>query len=564
MDDKRFSVNDLPDTLKWKDVKEMLNSTPAPSQATSTSGETALTPEQLSGIVNPSDSSVSGGKLADMFGLPSGKDMASGGVTPVNPAYPFVNSPEDKLKYSQFLQDKASNKDDSNKFLADSLENSYLKQTPTMLAGVPYSESAPAQEDKTQESPAETGSPISKLNRAMASTPSRSLASSPSESKDVAPSDVLASSSVSPKNEDTEMKNALALAAQNRENVGWQTSLKDMMGGLASMGGLKVTPENKGLELMAANVDAPVAQIVTARDQLSKYLANQNAQAKADPNSDVSRAAQYVAMRGGMPAAMVKGKSANDLDDNMKNLASIKQHEESVQARKDIAQQHSDDLKLRYAELNQNRAIQASAKANEKQIAALGKTQQMMEQMRGNPAVQQAEKDIYAAAKVNSMVNLKGDPNKLDPQQVQLLASEVGKIATGGVPTAHELQGLNVSTIPSSLASVTQSFLNRPSAANKGEFVKSMQDYVNSLQKDAQKVITDRYGRVLEVSKGHLNPEDYQTLKTQYMGRFESPDVVAAISDDRVNKYVSDAANAGHTVTPDQVRLILSKKDSGK
>jgi hypothetical protein len=161
-------------------------------------------------------------------------------------------------------------------------------------------------------------------------------------------------------------------------------------------------------------------------------------------------------------------------------------------------------------------------KSTDKQNQALQQTTQMLESMRGNPAAAQAEKDIYAAQKINSMVNLYGDPNKLNPTQVQLLATEVAKIASGGVPTTHELQGLNPSTISSSLASLAEKVANKPESAKAGEFVKAMQDYTNSLTKDAKAVIQDRYGRVIETNRNRIGNDNYNTLQTNYVRRFDA------------------------------------------
>ncbi|MGJ8491084.1 hypothetical protein ACSFB2_12705, partial [Glaesserella parasuis] len=144
---------------------------------------------------------------------------------------------------------------------------------------------------------------------------------------------------------------------------------------------------------------------------------------------------------------------------------------------------------------------------------------------RGQPAMAQAEKDLYAAQKANSLANLYKDPNNLSPQQVQLLASEIGKIAQGGVTSQHELEAITPHTLNSQLAGITQKFTNQPSPANAAAFVKQYQDYANQLAKDAQKQIQDKYGRVIESKKGKLSDEDYQTLQNQYINRFKSDDI---------------------------------------
>jgi hypothetical protein len=309
--------------------------------------------------------------------------------------------------------------------------------------------------------------------------------------------------------EDTEMKNAMEQARSNRERANYMSSMSDLSSAIIGSGGADMSKNRiTSVDRDLATADQPLQDLNLQRDEYKKFLQNKDDREKNDPNSAVSKAMRDVLGKSGVKLPETATYAT------MEKLApQIMHHEEMQQKIKDRA--------LQYAQLNATKQLALSSKASDKQIAAAGKTQQMLEQMRGNPAVQQAEKDIYAASKVNSMVNLKSDPNQLDNQQVQLLASEVGKIATGGVPTTHELQGLNVSTLPSKLAGITQTFLNKPSPANKAAFVKSMQEYVNSLTVDARKVVTDRYGRILESNKAHISPDDYNTLKSQYMGRFD-------------------------------------------
>jgi hypothetical protein len=164
--------------------------------------------------------------------------------------------------------------------------------------------------------------------------------------------------------------------------------------------------------------------------------------------------------------------------------------------------------------------VKRSAQATQKQNQTLQQTQSMLESARGNPAVAQAQKDIYAASKFESLANLNGDPNKLNPAQVQLAAMEVAKIASGGVPTAHELQGLTPSSIPGGLAAAAQKFVNHPVAANQGAFVNAMRDYTTALKRDAQEVVKEKYGRVIESRRVQLGDSNYQTLQKQYMEPF--------------------------------------------
>jgi hypothetical protein len=182
----------------------------------------------------------------------------------------------------------------------------------------------------------------------------------------------------------------------------------------------------------------------------------------------------------------------------------------------------NDDKRLALDE-RKTKAMEGKA-GSDKQGAAMQTTSSMLESARGNPAVAQAEKDLYAADKAKGLANLYGDPNKLNPAMVNLLVSEVGKIASGGVPSMHELEGLTPSTLTGKMASVYEKLTNEPSSANAGAFVQQYQDYADSLSKDAKKIIADKYGRVIESRKRLLHPNDYKALNDLYIGRFAEGD----------------------------------------
>lgn len=151
---------------------------------------------------------------------------------------------------------------------------------------------------------------------------------------------------------------------------------------------------------------------------------------------------------------------------------------------------------------------------------------QLLETSRGNPAAQQAERDLYAAAKANSLVSLYPDPNKMPQQQVQLLVQELGKIASGGTPTMHELDGLTPNTLTGKLASQYSRLVDKPTAANAGAFIQEYQRYSNALSYDAQNEVKNRYSRILESKRPTLSRSEYDNLKQQYMGRFSGDDAM--------------------------------------
>lgn len=173
-------------------------------------------------------------------------------------------------------------------------------------------------------------------------------------------------------------------------------------------------------------------------------------------------------------------------------------------------------------------------------------TLQLLESARGNSAVQQAQKDMYAASKAKSLATLYGDPNKLSQSQVSLLVSEIGKIAQGGVPSMHELDLITPNTLQGRFSKQWSALANDPTPANAGKFVKQYMDYASTLEKDAKTVVKDKYTRVLEAKKGDLDAKDYDVLREQYIKPLDTP----------ASKTISFG---GHNWTAEQLQGAITK-----
>lgn len=213
------------------------------------------------------------------------------------------------------------------------------------------------------------------------------------------------------------------------------------------------------------------------------------------------------------------------VDQNRQNsMLTLDQGKAAETSRKDQADEaiKKADLAEKEKDRQLTRDLSTSSKATKAQETALLNTRQLLESARGNPAAAQAERDLYAAQKVDTLANLYGDPNKLSQQQVRLLASEVGKIASGGTPTMETLKGITPETLVGMGSDMVTKLTNDPTPANAAAFVKQFQDYTNGLRKDAQDVIKDKYGRVIESGKTALNSQDYKNLQDQYVNRFDT------------------------------------------
>ncbi len=278
--------------------------------------------------------------------------------------------------------------------------------------------------------------------------------------------------------------------------------------GLAGAGGATVSqlPQDTFSELYK-NASIPV-------EDFKAKLAIQG----DDPNSEVSKAAQDYAKKLGinLPGAV----SANTLFKILPIQEKFQASQETNATRRDTAKYRADAIAAQRENAAALREQNQATKATDQQNKALTSAQQLLESARGNPAAAQAEKDLYSAQKATSLANLYGDPNKLSLPQVKLLASEIGKIAAGGVSTQSELEGITPNTLTGRLSQYVSNLTNSPTPANAAAFVKQYQDYTKELSKDAKKVIQDKYGRVIEARKGQLGDTNYNALKDQYLNRF--------------------------------------------
>lgn len=189
---------------------------------------------------------------------------------------------------------------------------------------------------------------------------------------------------------------------------------------------------------------------------------------------------------------------------------------ENREARLEAAKLRSQDMNLRQQELKQSKETGA-------QDRGFTNTRGILEANRGNPAVQQAETTIANAQKLKSITN--GQPlDQLSPQMTHLAMFEVAKMALGGTPTEGEVKDLQNGAIPARLASTMQVLTNKPQAASQGAFLKQYMDYATGLSKDAEKVINDKYKRVIESAhkSGQISDKGYGALTDEYLNRFQN------------------------------------------
>lgn len=310
-----------------------------------------------------------------------------------------------------------------------------------------------------------------------------------------------------------QLQQAQQQSKQNMTGAGLTAALAQITHGISRAPG---QADLSGAQALQQTANQPVANVLAQQKIGDQVAASTRSSDIADKLRDVYKP---ILQRAGMDPSSLDGMDADEIKEFTQNPLEAM---DRINQRREQAEQRAQTANI----ANQNRATAEQGRSDDRaaksQDAAMSHTVDGLESARGNPAIQQAEKDIYAASKVNSLANLYGDPNKLNPQMVKTLVSEVGKIASGGQSSEAELDALTPDTLSSKLAGVWQPLKNEPSPANAAAFVKQYQDYANALTADAQKMLTDKYGRIIDSRSDALGEANVSKLKDKYLNRFGS------------------------------------------
>lgn len=284
----------------------------------------------------------------------------------------------------------------------------------------------------------------------------------------------------------------------------------------------QISQNDKYVDLPVEDYTAKVAnQVNDPNSPVSKVVGQylQNKGFNLPPGTSASAAFKVMpflqkdqALQSAIQKVTIQQQNANARNSNSVDAANQRAKEKNA-----IEQQKADAMKQKAIE-GQGLKQQAG------QDRALAQTKTMLESARGNPAAAQAEKDMYSVDKVNSLFKLYPDPNKIPEAQVNLVVGEIAKVAQGGVPPGHEMDALKPGTAESRLQNLWGKVVNSPQPANLGAYLNELKKYTDALHGDAQKVIKDKYGRVIESSKKQLGDENYNALKDQYLSRFDKED----------------------------------------
>lgn len=306
------------------------------------------------------------------------------------------------------------------------------------------------------------------------------------------------------------LKSAQDAEMQQKADSNFQRAINQISAGLiGKKSKANVTPNNT---LQDAQDKIAEQNVQNFKDLTEKEKDDPNSTYSTEFRSFVSPLLKEL----GMNPSLVQNASAAQIKELLPFTQKMFDARENREARVQAAKERSLD---RNAQLKMHENDKLTASQNQ----AFMNTRQILEANRGNPAVQQAETTIANAQKLKSL--FKGndkDLNNINPQMMKLGLMEVAKMALGTQPTQGEIDKLNSGALPERFAGVWQQISNKPQPANGAEFIKQYLKYANQLEKDAQNVIHEKYGRVIESGKGHISSSDYDQLQKQYIDRFKN------------------------------------------
>jgi hypothetical protein len=202
-------------------------------------------------------------------------------------------------------------------------------------------------------------------------------------------------------------------------------------------------------------------------------------------------------------AEMLKGKE-EDMDRRKNIMNAIEQRKSREGIRSENAQNRAAAMQMTQ-----------SNKIGTDQDKAYTTMRHDLESFRGNQAAQQAALKIQNADTALAIVKNK-DPNTLSTQDLNLLANEMGKLASGGVPGEHGVQAMMPNNLQTKLAEMQSFISSKPTDAQAGEYIKRNMAYLDEMKQVAQGTLNSYRSNIAKGYKNRVKPEDYASAATDY------------------------------------------------
>jgi hypothetical protein len=313
-----------------------------------------------------------------------------------------------------------------------------------------------------------------------------------------------------------------------------------------------VRPNEQLYQSQMAAAERPIQDVMTRQSLLNQatkdvlmHAQAQKQMAYQDPSSPESEAFRKAVMTINPGIAKVYGDSFKDITAADKELIfdPIKLKEQ-IDARKDIAEQ--------------NRMMKQStlqAQMDNKRSDADSKARQAVFSFRGNAGAQQASKDVLSTAKALDLIN---QPGIKTTQDLQLIAQELGKVASGGVPGAHEIYALLPSNLKTKTAELINFISSKPTNAQADEYLQRNKKYLNEIRSTAVDTLKNYQLNMAKGFKNKMHPDEYSDLQKDISSQYSMPESIKTESHPQ-----DDAAIAWAKANPSDPRSAQILKVNG-
>jgi hypothetical protein len=342
-------------------------------------------------------------------------------------------------------------------------------------------------------------------------------------------------------------KDESLLAAQALKNKlqGSHTITKSFQNMLQSVAGVK--PNTEIMDSLIKRSEEPVHNLKEQRDQAEVLAKLQTDQAKADPNSDVSKLYRESlrsltqGLKINIPENM-SAKQAEVIYPSLVAAANKRQADQERMVRQAEASQAKaeKDALLKQAKLDPQ-FQKFTEKLNEDLVSprsSLGK-----EVMRRNQA-------IHALALLEGYKDL----NKVPELQKRELAVALATMISPGLPHEETISKLDPQTVQQKISGYVTSLTGKPYAAGAGGIVDMLKDSVIRQQEVSEDRI-NKYHKTIEHSYSHLknlDPERFENAKRAVLGEVEQNN-----KDPQIEKFAKD-----NRLSYDQaIKIIENRKN---
>ena len=173
------------------------------------------------------------------------------------------------------------------------------------------------------------------------------------------------------------------------------------------------------------------------------------------------------------------------------------------------------ELESKIRQASQDKQDARDQKATDAQMKANTMLRTGLETFRGNQAVQQAGKDVLSAKKALEIVQGK-NPDDLTTQDLAILATEMAKVSSGGVPTEGGIKHLMPDNLQTKLAEIQNFLTSKPTNADAGAYITKNMAYLKDMQNVAQGTLSSFRKNILKGYKGRVSDDMYQSAIDDY------------------------------------------------